>query len=202
VDGFNLSYGCLKRTPFKWLNIMAMCRLLLPRNQITSIRYCTAIVSGRGNDQDKPIRQQVYIRALKTIPELVVSFGTFLSHPVTMRLSSQHPCGERYVQVIKTEEKGSDVNLATHLLHDAHLNRYDVAAVISNDSDLLEPIRIVRRELHKQVGILNPQKHPAKVLLSEVDFFKQIRAGVLAKCQFPDELTDAHGTIRKPLEWK
>jgi hypothetical protein len=49
----------------------------------------------------------------------------------------------------------SDVNLATHLLHDAHMGRFDVAVVISNDSDLLEPIKIVREHLGKKAGILN-----------------------------------------------
>ncbi len=63
--------------------------------------------------------------------------------------------------MIKTEEKGSDVNLATHLLHDAHMGRFDVAVVVSNDSDLLEPIRIVREQLGKKVGILNPHPNPA-----------------------------------------
>jgi len=202
VDGFNLYYGCIKGTRFRWLNIGQMCRLLLPDNEIVSIRYCTAMVSGRMGDPDKPVRQQVYIRALKTIPHLVVSMGSFLSHPVQMRLTEQHPCGARYVKVVKTEEKGSDVNLATHLLHDAHLDRYDVGVVVSNDSDLLEPIRIVRQELGKRIGILNPQKHPCKALLSQVNFFKQIRPGILAKCQFPDELTDDHGTIRKPDKWR
>ena len=66
----------------------------------------------------------------------------------------------KYARVIKTEEKGSDVNLATHLLHDAHMGRFEVAVVVSNDSDLLEPIKIVRERLHKRVGILNP--HPIR----------------------------------------
>jgi uncharacterized LabA/DUF88 family protein len=90
---------------------------------------------------------------------------------------------QRYARVIKTEEKGSDVNLATHLLHDAHRGRFDVAVVISNDSDLLEPIRIVRRELGKSVGILNPHPKPSRALLPHIDFIKPIRAGALRAAQ-------------------
>jgi hypothetical protein len=60
---------------------------------------------------------------------------------------------------IKTEEKGSDVNLATHLLHDPHMDRFDVAVVISNDSDLLEPIKIARQDLKKEGG-LAPSDRP------------------------------------------
>lgn len=113
------------------------------------------------------------------------------------------PAGQpqRYIRVIKTEEKGSDVNLATHLLHDAHMGRFDVAVVISNDSDLLEPIKIVRQELGKIVGILNPHPNPSRALLPHIDFIKQIRAGVLKAAQFPNTLTDAHGTFTKPRTW-
>jgi uncharacterized LabA/DUF88 family protein len=63
---------------------------------------------------------------------------------------------QRYATVIKTEEKGSDVNLATHLLHDADRNRFEAAVVVSSDSDLAEPMRIVRKELRKMVVVLNP----------------------------------------------
>jgi hypothetical protein len=94
---------------------------------------------------------------------------------------------QQFAKVIKTEEKGSDVNLATHLLHDAHVGRFDVAVVISNDSDLLEPIEIVRQELRKQVGILNPHPNPSRALLSHIDFIKQIRTGVLRAAQIPDD---------------
>jgi hypothetical protein len=69
---------------------------------------------------------------------------------------------QQYVRVIKTEEKGSDVNLATHLLHDAHRGKFEVAVIVSNDSDLLEPIKIVREELVLKVGILNPHKRPSQ----------------------------------------
>ena len=72
---------------------------------------------------------------------------------------------QQYARVIKTEEKGLDVNLATHLLHDAHRGRFEVAVIVSNDSDLLEPIKIVREGLGKKVGVLNPHKRPSRALL-------------------------------------
>ena len=42
----------------------------------------------------------------------------------------------------KTEEKGSDVNLASHLLLDGFQQTRDTVVVFSNDSDLRVPIRI------------------------------------------------------------
>ena len=108
---------------------------------------------------------------------------------------------QTYARVIKTEEKGSDVNLATHLLHDAHMGRFDVAVVVSNDSDLLEPIKIVREVLGKKVGVLNPHQNPSRALLPHIDFIKPIRGGVLRLSQFPATLSDARGTITKPTGW-
>jgi|PersoiStandDraft_1058852.scaffolds.fasta_scaffold141252_2 uncharacterized LabA/DUF88 family protein len=61
------------------------------------------------------------------------------------------------VRVLRSEEKGTDVNLAAHLVHDAHRNRFEAAAVISNDSDLKEAVRIVRREVGKVVGVFTPE---------------------------------------------
>lgn len=103
VDGFNLYYGALEGTPYRWLDLAALCRRILPRDIIHRIRYFTARVTARPDDPEQPIRQQV--------------------------------------------EKSSDVNLATHLLHDAYCNDYELAIVISNDSDLVEPIRIVRHAI-------------------------------------------------------
>lgn len=201
IDGFNFYYGALRNTFYRWLNPEALCQLLLPRNTIAQIRYFTALVSARPNDPDQPVRQQLYLRALRTLPTVSIHLGHFLTHPVTMALDVPPGQPQRYARAIKTEEKGSDVNLATHLLHDAHMARFDVAVVISNDSDLLEPMKIVRQELGKTVGILNPHPHPSRALLPHVDFIKQIRAGVLRAAQFPDTLTDAHGTFTKPRTW-
>jgi len=74
------------------------------------------------------------------------------------------------VIVLKTQEKGSDVNLATFLLRYGFLDQYDAAVVVANDSDLHEPIRVVRVELAKIVGILNPHWMPSRALVPHVTF--------------------------------
>lgn len=107
----------------------------------------------------------------------------------------------KYAEVVKTEEKGSDVNLATHLMKDAYQNDFEVAVVVSNDSDLQEPIKIVRKDLRKKVGVINPHRHPSRTLLKQSDFFKSLRKGALKGSQFSDTLKDKHGTIRKPQDW-
>jgi len=202
VDGFNLYYGAVRGTPYKWLNIRRLSELLLPGHSIDAVKYFTARVSARKDDPQKPSRQQIYLRALRTLPGLEIVYGSFLSHDVMMLLADPPPGAPKFVKVTKTEEKGSDVNLATHLMHDAYLRRFDSAVLITNDSDLLEPIRIVRRELNLEVGILNPHnQNPSRVLLQHASFVKQIRAGALRASQFPDELTDSKGLFRKPNAW-
>jgi uncharacterized LabA/DUF88 family protein len=198
VDGFNLYYGALKNTPYRWLDIAKLCRIMLPRDTINQIKYFTALVNPRPTDPDQLTRQQIYLRALQTIPNLEITYGHFLTHEIMMPLA---PPKSGYVKVIKTEEKGSDVNLALHLLSDGYQNAYDVAVIVSNDSDLLLPVQFVKKELGKKIGILNPQKHPSKVLIANADFVKNIRQGVLSKSLFPTTLTDSQGTFTKPATW-
>lgn len=107
----------------------------------------------------------------------------------------------RKVRVFRTEEKGSDVNLATELLVDAFNDKFEAAVIVSNDSDLLGPIRVVRRQFGKTVGVLNPQRHPSFPLKQEADFFKKIRRTALERSQFPDVLMDASGVFHKPPSW-
>jgi uncharacterized LabA/DUF88 family protein len=116
-----------------------------------------------------------------------------------MPISNSNPI--RWVNVDKTEEKGSDVNLAAHLLRDAFTGLYELAVVISNDSDLREPVRIVRRELNLPVGIINPHQIHSRELQEFATFRKRIREVDLVSSQFPESLQDAKGTFRKPRGW-
>jgi hypothetical protein len=202
IDGFNLYYGALKGTNYKWLDLGRLCRILLPKDEINHIRYFTAPVSARPNDPQQPLRQDIYLQALTTIPNLTVHLGRFLVSYPRMRLR-QPKLGLHTVEVVKTEEKGSDVNLATYLLLDAFRQRCEVAVVITNDSDLTGPIAVVQRELGLPVGIINPQRpHLRSRDLLDVAFFKQLRASALARSQFPDELISARGDrISKPAGW-
>jgi len=202
VDGFNLYYGALRRTPYKWLDVARLASLLLPGGcHVHRIRYYTARVSARPGNLNAPRRQEIYLRALRTIPNLTIAYGHFLTSEVNMPLARPQPHGLTTVRVMRTEEKGSDVNLASHLLLDAFRGGCEVAFVVSNDSDLLEPVRIARREFGLRVGIGCPHERPSQVLVREADFIRPIRAGVLRVSQFPATLTDEHGTIRKPESW-
>lgn len=148
-------------------------------------------------DPDKPVRQQIYLRALRTLANVEIIEGFFLMHPVVMRKVD----GKGFCNVWKTEEKGTDVKIASHLLHDGHNNMYETAVVISNDSDLAEPIRMVTNDLKRSVIVISPFKTNTLELARVASSRRQVRKGVLAVSQFPVELMDATGTFRKPKTW-
>ena len=108
----------------------------------------------------------------------------------------------RPVRVMKTEEKGSDVNLATHLLIDAFDDAFEVAVIISNDSDLKEPIRLVRDRFGKRIVLLAPKTTKISGALRPLaDYIRQFGPNALARAQFPMQLQDAIGSFHKPPTW-
>ena len=87
------------------------------------------------------------------------------------------------------------------MLLDAFRQECETSVVISNDSDLKEPIAVVQRELGMRVGVVNPHPAERRSRALAPTFFKQLRPSVLPACQFPPTLGDAHGTVHKPAEW-
>ena len=202
IDGFNLYYGALKGTPYKWLDLSGLFRAILqPQHDILKIKYFTARVSARPGDPSKPERQDVYLRALQHhCPEFAVYFGHFLSHKVPAPLAEPLPGGPRMVNIIRTEEKGSDVNLAVQMLNDGWLDAYDCAVVVSNDSDLAEAMRLVKARKEKKIGLITPGKrNPSRQLMAHADFCRRIRTGVLANNQLPSPVPGTN--FKKPSGW-
>lgn len=207
VDGFNLYYGSLKGTPHKWLDLLALFKMLLrPENDIRRINYYTARVSGRPDNPDAPTRQDFYLRALEahTGELLRITEGHFIQKPVTMRLVKPLPFRKNmYVKVLKSEEKGSDVNLSVHLLNDAWENKYDCAVVCSNDGDMSEAMRIVRRDRHRPIILMvpgDPKQRPASAQLRRwASKTIHIPPAAIAACQLPDPIPGT--SIHKPPSW-
>ena len=190
VDGFNLCYGALKGTPWKWLDLSALfATVLQPHHDILTVKNFTARVSGTPADPSKPQRQDVYLRALRRYrPEVELFFGHFLSHKVRAPLAQ--PAGhQRTAEVIRTEEKGSDVNLAVHLLNDGWLDAYDCAVVVSNDSDIAEAMRLVRQHHGKRIGLVTPGTgRPSRQLMAHADFARHVRPNAVRRSQLPDPI--------------
>ncbi len=210
IDGFNLFYRALKGTPYKWLDLHALCMAALPKDcEIVALKYYTARVSGR-IDPASPRDQHAYLGALKSITCLSAHFGSFqvteknsfLAVPLAFQPNSirnAHPV-PRFARVVKTEEKGSDVNLGVHLVRDAFIGAFDQAAILTNDTDLVEPIRIVTMEAKLPVILLTPVNKPAHDLKKLASGVRHVQPYVGA-CQFPDEVKVGDKVIKKPAGW-
>ena len=216
-DGFNFYYGCFRNPgrsgwkPYKWLDLSAFISKVYPNYEIGHVRYFTALVNPTLQDPDQRARQEQYIRALETIPNLTVHKGRYATtakwrpeaDPISFRPPFKPVAADpvKMVGIIQEEEKGSDVNLASHLLVDGYSGDYDIAIVVSNDSDLAEPIRLVKSRLGLKVAILNPRKLIAIDLRGIADDYRPVRLGPIQASQFPGKLTDDYGDIIKPESW-
>lgn len=221
VDGFNLYHMRLQQQRhFRWLNLKIMAdQLVQAPNTISKVNFYTARVSNK-IDADAPAKQKAYLNALATVPEVEIHYGRFLfgekwafllQPPAAKPTSYQWNLpGPRMVQVAKVEEKGSDVNLASHLIRDAFQNRFTEAMVLSNDTDLIEPIRIVTQELGKRVGLIAPRRArahqapiPSPSLRQVASFILYLDDAHLAAAQFPPSIPRPGGAapVVKPPSW-
>lgn len=236
IDGFNFYYGAKEAVElagggvaWKWLDLEAMCAAMTirswPRAVVQGVTYFTARISQRYPGDRTHIRQDVYLRALQRRGVSVVS-GNFSVQAKVKRVltdpndpSSLDPSGATALVQIR-EEKGSDVNLATAMLVDyftdgqpAGLGQaFDATVVLSNDSDLLGPVRRLR-ERGWPVGVINPRRSPSALWSPQTGpthFGARIEVGDLTAHQLPDPLTDHGGApivsatgrpITKPHEW-
>lgn len=222
VDGFNLYHSALEARPeYRWLNLHAMATAALDDvHDVHRVRYFTAPVKGTKDDQGGPQRQDAYIRALTAhCPMLTVHKGRFVQREKWRRLVEPlhrvfTPCPEK-VLTWHREEKGSDVNLAVHLLNDAWQDDYDCAVLVSDDSDLAEPLSLVRA-MGKHIVLLTPialqgrngrtpntaERYPASDLRKHAHAFRHLSVKHLADSQLPDVVSTARGKhFRRPASW-
>lgn len=203
IDGFNLYYGALKGTGDKWLDIAKMSKFLLPQNDIQVIKYYTARILSRPEDPEQEHRQAVYLRALSTFPEIKIIEGQFKRTKAT-GVDVRHSACNQLRTIWRYEEKGSDVNLAVHMVRDACLENYDCFCVLSNDSDLAEAFRIVKDECHRRVVLVNPQLASSRAvdeLFDNSNKYIKLTRGLVHACPLPSTMSDSAGDFHKPAVW-
>lgn len=174
----------LKKSPgWRWLDIRSLVTSLVDQQQgwpeadVSRIVYCTAYIDQQlnpsgFNEQDaylKALRhsQSVdhiefgkYIKGIRKRPLAVDNGGTPELHtsqwPVMVQaeLGSPVPNALFMASTLHQEEKGTDVNVATHILRDVLEQRVDAVVVVSNDSDLKLPVKVARERV--PVGTVNP----------------------------------------------
>jgi len=201
VDGFNLYYGLLKgRRGVKWLDVVRLVEFFAHGRKAVFVRYFTAPVRSPPWDPGKSSRQQTYLRAL------VASYPgrVFVEQGIFLQYKARRPSVStgKLIEVIESQEKGSDVNLATRLILDSFDDRFDIAIIVSNDSDLVVPVKEVRQRFGKQIWVVSPQRQVSQQLRQHADRYLQLRASHVKKCQLPDPVRTPDGrTVYKPRDW-
>jgi uncharacterized LabA/DUF88 family protein len=201
VDGFNLYYGAVRATPDqKWLDLERYCKLLRPHDDIVSIRYFSALVSGPTRSN-----QETYLRALSTTPLVEVVLGKFKQKNVKCGVATCTSPGQKWYQM--PEEKRTDVNIAVFMLDDAYQNACDQMIIFSGDSDLVPVINMVRRRFPaKKIIVYVPSRDPVRgaavELRTAAHVNRTLPLQLLSKSQFPNQLQDGSGgVISKPPTW-
>lgn len=208
VDGFNLYRRCLKEHPeAKWLNLPSLMDYLLPDHDVHHVHYFTALIRvGEGDDPGAPIRQQTYIRALESTGRITVHYGNFR---VDRRMMPKHPIeimeGEKVrVAVRKSEEKGSDVNLAIRVLVDAHKGSADLYCILTNDSDQVTTIRTLQDEIGADVCWISPVptiRHNKELRKTNPTRIEVVTPEALMENQFPEQVETPSQVLNRPAQW-
>ncbi len=221
IDGFNLYFGCLARSrQNRWLNVQALAELLCrdqdPRSTVVAVKYFTAPIKARLSvrSTDSVTSQNNYFRALEAAcPLIEIIKGEYQIVPGRYH-RNQNPINfDEKIEVLRPEEKKTDVNIAVHMLCDAMDNRCDQQVLISNDSDCAPAVETIHARWPEMIlGVIAPlppnaedaiEKRRPSVDLSKPTTWARsvIRDEELARCQLPDKIPTRKKPILKPSHW-
>ena len=197
IDGYNLYYGLRSKKGWKrfyWLNLQELAQLFLkPHQSLVATKYFTTLVT---TPADKKKRQTVFIEALKTLNDFTIHYGHYLEDTVTC-----NNCGHTYTTY---HEKMTDVNMAVELMCDAFQDRFDAALLVSGDSDLVGPIKAIKRLFpQKRIITVFPPNRVSSALKRTAHGYEHITRNILLKSVFPDQVPKPDGfVLQRPPRWK
>lgn len=201
VDGFNLYHALdeLMQPHLKWLNLFALGSRILNRNQETlvKVRYFTALKPGpKAIDKNK--RHREYITALKWF-NVKIHEGHFISDEVDCR-----KCGHVWDN---PREKETDVNIALLLYDDAHEDVFDVAYLLTADSDQGATARMLKKRFPKKrlVSVVPPGMEASKAIMTYADQRYKINTETIEECLLPgvqlDPARNGAVAFQRPQEY-
>lgn len=210
VDGYNLYYGMLRKSKFKWLDLYALFKdfVLSETAEVIQVRYYTAPVSQKMSDDPASVqRQRIYLQALRkhrAHQVEIIEGKIIVSRPYLRLIEPLAACPEiKRVKVYDFAEKKTDVNIATDLINGAWANHYQQAVLCSNDTDLEPALTSIRKyHPHLKLGLISPvneDRYISKELSKNATWSKRLSFSHLEKAQLPEKIP--HTSIRKPLEW-
>lgn len=199
IDGFNLFFGLRSKgwRKYYWLDLARLAQALIkPEQHLEAIHYFTSRILPNGCNSADMDRQNTYLEALSTFPQVNLHFGFFVNKPQRCRA-----CGTQWGSY---EEKMTDVNIAARLLADAFEDRFDVALLVTADSDLTTPVQQVRTRFpQKRVVIAQPPGRNSASLCRAASGYFTIGETKLRGAQLPTRVKRGDGReLARPGQWR
>lgn len=196
VDGFNFYYGMKSKNwkKYYWLDIVKYFELSLKDNQeLISVNYYSATPL---KAKDKADKQDLWFSANNESQKFRLILGRYMKKNMTC-----FGCG---CAIQTFEEKESDVHLGVDIISDAYENSFDIAIIVSADSDMI-PVVNKLKELDKQFFIyFPPGRHSSNLEAccrsrpTQMDRYEKR----FKQSQFPDTITLPSGvSLTKPQDW-
>lgn len=224
IDGYNFYYGCLKRTSFKWLDPVELFeRQILPsvlfeRNgkvafklDQLAIKYFTApILKNFASSSDSVPSQKHYHAALAAHRsgrlEIILGYHDAKQARARRAIPSVPPLQSELIDIWKLEEKQSDVSLALHAYSDAIRGEIDHVVIVTNDTDLVPALKLIRRDTSVAIGLVIPTRAHQRAantdLISISDWTRtHITESELAISQLPRVVPGGRTASHKPVSW-
>jgi len=224
VDGYNLYYGCLKHSDYKWLDIHKLfaetiIKIQSPTSTIIKIKHFTADVKTKfaTHGVQAQSAQSQYHRALKCCypDEIEIIKGYYSEAKAVLPRYKKPPEKSDSVSVWRLEEKQTDMNIALHAFRDAVVSRdCEQIVIVSNDTDLEPLLKMIREEVDDavKIGLIFPiiklksdgrkERPPSAGLSQYADWTRRhILEEELESCQFPDIIPTNKKAVKKPSYW-
>jgi 6-hydroxy-3-succinoylpyridine 3-monooxygenase len=224
IDGYNLYYGCLKGTSYKWLDLLMLFEQhILPSSTPPGKRsallplavkfFSAKILEKAAKAHDSVSSQARYHTALRKLygdrVELIEGYYSLIESKakiVDAAEPNKWPRECHDVLVWKLEEKQSDVNLALHAYHDAITGQVDQVVIVTNDTDIAPALAMIRAHTSIVIGLVVPAKQHIRMPNSELsDKAHWIRSHItdaeLAASQLPRVIVSGKKPTIKPESW-
>lgn len=224
IDGYNLYYGCLKGTPYKWLDLLTLFeKHILPSSTIPGktnvllpqgIKFFSAkILEKAARAHDSVSSQARYHTALRKLYagriELIEGYYSLTATKariVDPASPNKWPRDCQETLVWKLEEKQSDVNLALSAYHDAITGQVDQVVIVTNDTDIAPALSLIRGHTSVVIGLVVPVKQYIRVPNTELsDLAHWVRSHItdaeLAASQLQRVIASGKKPTIKPESW-
>ena len=226
IDGYNLYYGCLKNTSYKWLDLKQMVSKILAtvyfgeledqfefELQPLAIKYFTApILKNFAKSNDSVPDQNAYHKALVAYigNEIQIITGEYdASHARAHRFQKGRSAREcEKVEIWKLVEKQSDVALALNAYSDAIRGEIDHVVIVTNDTDIVPALKLIKEHTNAKVGIIAPTKQNADAVNQSLDDYSDwtrthITNEELESSSLPNLIRceKSQQVIHKPISW-